>query len=154
MKKLASLVLAVPLVGCAFHRAPYVMYDGSPPLQNTAVFASVDQETGTDVVATVTSVDGKPTSCAEAGCPLWVRVLPGKHTFAVRYTADIHMSGYSYANLVFTLENMKPLHVYHARYIQTDGRVVARVEDLGERPNFGITLGLKGANRTYYPVEF
>jgi hypothetical protein len=158
MKKLLAFGIAVLLSGCAFHRTPYVTYEGSPPLSGTAVFASFDEETVKSNDSRIQSVDGKGTPCSEVGCPYWVRVLPGKHVFSVHYTANHQFvfNGITFksANLSIEVPDMKPSHVYVARYRQVEGRVDFTVEDLGEKPKFGITLGLEGANRTYYPVEF
>src|SRR5256885_6120648 len=45
MKRLLAFAITVALSGCAFHRTPYVTYEGSPPLSSTAVFASLDEGT-------------------------------------------------------------------------------------------------------------
>lgn len=49
---------------------------------------------------------------------------------------------------------MTARHGYHARHEFTPERVVLRVQDLGERLNHGLWLGLEGANRKFYPVTF
>jgi hypothetical protein len=158
MKTLFTLLATVLLSGCAFHRTPYVMHEGSPPLSSTAVFASFDESSVKFNDSRIRSADGKDTSCFEVGCPYWVRVLPGKHVFSVRYTANHQWSymssGFNYADLSIEVPDMKPGHVYVARYRETGDRVAVIVEDLGEKPKFGITLGYGSVNMKYYPVEF
>jgi len=134
------------------------MYDGSPPKGETAVFASLDDSSAKYNDSRIYIADGKKPSCIEVGCPYWVRVLPGTHTFVVRYTSDatwsFQHSGYRYADLTIEVRDMKPRHVYVVRYRQLANDVQYAVEDLGENPKYGITLGLKGANQAFYPVEF
>lgn len=158
MKRIAALVLMIMLSGCAFHRTPFAMYEGSPPISETAVFASFDERSVKFNDSRIQAVDGRQTSCIEVGCPYWVRVLPGRHVFSVRYTANYHWnfqsSGFNFADLQIEVPEAKPRHVYVARYKEVGDRLMVVVEDLGEKPSFGITLGLDGANKKYYPVEF
>jgi hypothetical protein len=134
------------------------MYEGTPAKSETAVFASLDDKSTKENDSRIYSVDGKEPSCIEVGCPYWVRILPGTHTFVVRYASDFYwsyqQSGHNYASLTIEVKDMKPRHVYVVRYRQLQKDVQYVVEDLGENPKYGITLGLKGANQAYYPVEF
>jgi hypothetical protein len=144
--------------GCAFHRTPYKMYEGDRPLAATAVFASHDDKATKHIEARITQVNGKETSCFEVGCPYWVRVLPGDHKFKIRYATNFSLSvgavTHNFTNLEVDVSNMKAGHVYVARYAERQGRVSVHIEDLGSRPDYGLTLGLEGANKTYYPVKF
>jgi len=132
MKILFTLLLAASLTGCAFHRTPYVMFEGSPPLSETAVFAAFDNKVTKFNDPRIRMVDGKDTSCAQAGCPFWVRVKPGKHVFDVRYSTNFRLSGYNFADASLIVEDMKPRHVYVVRYVESGGGVRITVEDLGE----------------------
>jgi hypothetical protein len=157
MKKLL-LILSLTVTGCAFHQQPYVMHAGNTPQSETAVFASLDDRSTKFNDSRILSVNGKKTPCAQVGCPYWVRVTPGSHTFKVRYTSNhhwnLHSSGYSVAELDVALDDMKPRHVYVLRYLERNDEVVAFAEDLGENPDYGITLGLEGVNKRFYKVDF
>lgn len=155
MTKTTTALLSCLLVlsGCAVNQAPAIMYSEKTPINDTAVFAAFDR---TDRGPHIELVDGKKTPCAEAGCPAWVRVLPGKHVFSIR---DARYGGPGSVNAFqfFTIElqDMKPRHVYATHYQQYGGSISNwTVEDLGENPDFGITLGLEGVNKKYYPVKF
>ncbi|MFT4170912.1 MAG: hypothetical protein QM639_00010 [Rhodocyclaceae bacterium] len=154
LTRIFSIVVFVSLSGCAFHQKPYVMYDGSVPLSNTAVFASFDTTSSTPHDSRIQTADGKKTSCIQVGCPYWVRVLPGRHSFDVHYMSHIAMTGHRFADFHVVVPEMKPRHVYVTRYREIGERVSVAVEDLGENPQFGVSLGLKGLNNNYYPVEF
>ena len=103
-------------------------------------------------------MDGKPTSCAQAGCPVWARVAPGKHTFTLRFNGDYRLDAgfikWQTAVITAEVESMKARHVYFGQQVFSPGHVAVRVRDLGERPNHGISVGLEGANRKYHPVTF
>lgn len=142
--------LAMLIGGCAFHQTPYVMYEGDVPLANTAVFSSLDDRATPRNESRIHSVDGKPTSCVQAGCPYWVRVLPGAHQFLVRYLLP-GIPVQRYANVPVQVPDMKPRHVYVARYQLSGNTVRVTFEDLGEDPDYGIPLGLEG---TRYRAKF
>lgn len=154
----STLATLLALTGCAFHRTPYPMMDSARPPADTAVFSALDDKGIKFVDSRIPSVDGKETSCIEVGCPYWVRVAPGSHSFVVHYTSNFswgfRTSGYSYAKLNIDIPDMQPRHVYVARYKEFKDRVEVRIEDLGENPSYGITLGLDGANKQFYPVKF
>jgi hypothetical protein len=161
MLKLKSLIWIIFLLfvsGCAFHQAPHPVYETKEPLGSTTVFAAFDSNAMKFVESRITHVNGKETSCAQVGCPYWVRVLPGNHKFKIRYQTDFSFSSGTISSRVATLEievkDMKEQHVYVARYRETAGGVRVIVEDLGKRADYGITLGLEGANKKYYPVKF
>ena len=157
-KTLILVVCVLCLGGCAFHQTPYIMHGENVPITNTAVFVSLDDKATKINDSRIQSVNNKETSCFKVGCPYWVRVQPGRHTFNILYTSNHHwnlnQSGYTYANLSIEIKNMKPRHVYVARYREENKQVKFTVEDLGENPDFGITLGLEGANKKHYPVKF
>ena len=143
------------LAGCAFHTKPYVAYEGSHQLSNTSVL-SVGAGDGNSL-AGIAKADGKGTSCAQAGCPYWVRVLPGKHTFQISYKIfDNGIASHRVGETELTLDDMKPKHVYEVRFEATADKsgFRATATDLGENPEYGITLGLKGANQKYHRVSF
>ena len=138
------------------------MYEGNPPLSDTTVFSASDHTRTKYIDARVIAVDGKETSCVQAGCPYWVRVLPGVHTFRVRYTTDLGFGGYKeivsrVATVNIEIEDMRPMHVYEARYRESSDKQTLHsgFVDLGERPaKGGLWLGQKGINLQYYPVSF
>jgi hypothetical protein len=49
---------------------------------------------------------------------------------------------------------MKPRHVYATHYTRHGDHFEVSADDLGENPVFGLTLGLSGVNKKYYPVAF
>jgi len=155
IKRILFLTLSALVGGCAFHHAPYPMYEGESPLADTAVFSSLDERATQHEVATIRSVDGKDTP--RSVFPVWVRVLPGTHHFTVHYSTNYGIGAgaitYKYAELPVTVVDMKPRHVYVARFGRTAQGVSVSVEDLGERPRYGIHTG-GGVNPKYHPVEF
>lgn len=78
--------------------------------------------------------------------------------FSVRYAANfawnLQSSGYKFADVDVEVKDMRPRHVYVARYTESAGKVQVTVEDLGENPNYGITLGLDGATQQFHRVQF
>ena len=157
-RNILGIIFLLTLGGCAFHQSPYLTYSEKLNLNETAVFSSLDDKAVTFNESRIHLVDGTKTSCVQVGCPYWVRVKPGKHTFKVVYTSnhswDLNSSGYSVSNLEITVDDMKPKHVYVMRFSEKEGKLSYFVEDLGENPEYGITLGLKGVNEKYYPVKF
>ncbi len=149
------LFLSVLIGGCAFHHAPYPMYETDSPQAETAVFSSVDDRATQHEVATIRAVDGKDTP--RSVFPVWVRVLPGTHHFSIHYSTNYGVGGgaitYRYVELPVTVVDMKPRHVYVARFRRTAQGVSASVEDLGERPRYGIHTG-GPVNPKYHQVEF
>ena len=158
MLRLLAIFVLSALSGCAFHHTPYAMYEGAPSLAETTVFAAVDDKQTKHVAIGIQQIDGKEPSCWQVGCPIWTRVLPGTHKFSVRYSSNFGLAGgmisYQRADLEVEVKDMKPRHVYVARYRDSGGRVSVLVEDLGENPQFGVWVGLEGANRKYHPVNF
>jgi hypothetical protein len=131
------------------------MYEGNVPLSGTAVFVSHDDKSTIFTDSRITSANGKQTSCIQAGCPYWVRVLPGRNSFVVHYTSSHSMSGHDYADVTVEIPDMQPRHVYVARYRRPDDQGVrVEIQDLGENPAFGIALGLQGVNAAVYPAKF
>lgn len=155
MVTLASLAV---LTGCAFHQQPYLAHDSGLPKDRTAVFSVIPENAALNGQLEITEVDGKPTSCAQAGCPVWVRVPPGNHKFKLRFNGNYRLYAgfiqWQTATMTAEVLDMKALHVHHGQPRLTSESVSVSVTDLGERPKHGIWLGLEGANRKYYPVEF
>lgn len=160
MKRVLILSIAALTSGCAinFQSAPAVTYTQEVPLSDTAVFASFDARPDRFIIAGVLSVNGKDVTSNMYGFPFWVRVLPGKNQFMVRYAADATLGangGYNYSEIPVEISDMKPRHVYQAHYVREEGNTVrVEVQDLGENPDFGIWLGQQGINRAYYRVQF
>jgi hypothetical protein len=117
------------------------------------------QETQGTAVEQIVQVDGKDLSCIQAGCPVWVRVIPGDHTFRIRCTTitlvgPLMNKRQSELDLPFTA--MQARHVYEAKCLidknssdpsQSAYRV--DVKDLGLNPDFGHMIRLK-----YHRVSF
>lgn len=153
LKYLALLLTGVALSGCAFHHQPFVAYlDKGHAVADTAIFALSPQE---GAVAEIPRVDGMRTSCWQAGCPFWVRVLPGTHSFMFDYKI---YSGNQIISLrepqEIVVESMLPGHVYKAELTSFKGKLRVNVVDLGEKPDYGIAMGLQGVNRKTYPASF
>lgn len=102
----------------------------------------------------IVSVDGVNMSCVQAGCPIYVRVLPGDHTFKVRLSIYDSVATYRQGEADLTIKEMKPRHVYEAQYVVDGNRFSVSSIDLGENPEYGITLGLKGVNQKFHRVGF
>src|SRR6516164_5947917 len=85
---------------------PYVAYpDKGHPLSDTAVFALSSKGLyGTG--ASIAEVDGKRIFF-HGGFRVWVRVLPGDHTFRLALT-----QGTRIGESRFPVQDMKPGHVY------------------------------------------
>lgn len=143
MNRIALVIVFIGAVtvGCApntFHRKPWPAYsEVNTPISQTAVFSAV--AVGWQA-AEVKEIDGKATSCFSAGCPTWVRVLPGRHTFKIRYYKNFEGVVYSGDSTV-VVENMVAGHVYHAKYVvgtTPDGKrgYSASVVDLGANSNY------------------
>ena len=58
------------------------------------------------------------------------------------------------AVLSVEVPDMQARHVYLGRQVLSNDRVAVQLQDLGERPDHGLSLGLEGANRKYHPVTF
>ncbi|TCS31847.1 hypothetical protein EDC30_1301 [Paucimonas lemoignei] len=149
------LCLALPLilVGCASNQAPQIAYeDKSRPLKDTAVILADKVGKGYDLK--ITHIDDKPTSCFEVGCPVWVRVTPGKHKVTVRYQGNyqltLHEIKYIESSGAFEV-NAEAGHVYIVEYKYENDRLYFRYRDDGKNSNAGVYLGL---SQEKYPVRF
>jgi hypothetical protein len=107
-----------------------------------------------NVLAQIISVDGKNTSCAQAGCPIWVRVIPGDHAFKLRLSIYDGVSKYRQGEADFVIKDMKPRHVYEAQYVIEGEHFQVSPIDIGENPEYGVTLGQKGINQKFHRVSF
>jgi hypothetical protein len=153
MRSARLSLVALCLSACAFHQAPYVMYtDKSHPWSDTAVFST--RGTKGNALGQIVSVDGVETSCWQVGCPIWVRVLPGSHTFELRLSIyDNGIDSYLRGDGSFEVKGMQPRHVYEANFLVSPERdhFTMQASDLGENPDYGVTLYL---SHTYYRVRF
>lgn len=148
-------VFILILSGCMVGTQPIISYSGDHPLSDTAVFV-LRTEKGNDF-GRILSVDDKETSCWQVGCPFWVRVIPGQHTFLVTY-ALFNNGTYSHLQGELTISpmEMKPRHIYEGRFQSNERGQTFRVDvtDLGERTDYSIDLGLEGVNQNNYKVTF
>lgn len=149
------LLFLIFVSGCV--NTPYVepyMTDAAKqrPLSDTSVLSVA--QFGRNIYGQILSVDGVETSCWRIGCPAWVRVTPGEHVFRVRfnvYEGGIISCGQCEGDLRIT--RMEAKHVYDVVFnYQNSEFMVPR--DLGEAPEYGMTVGLKGVNQRYVPVLF
>jgi len=130
----------VTLSGCASFE-PDKMYDGDHPLSDTTVLSAFDDISPRSVctVATLQKVDDNWTS--RGIFPAWVRVKPGTHSFVIHCSANFSMGYYTRAELSFSVPDMKPRHIYVARYQRVYGGVRVKVDDLGENSNYKLPGG-------------
>ncbi len=141
MKNAAACLIALSvLAGCATTTGTATpitrAFNGEHPQADTAVFIATDTKTPTPSFGRIHYVDNQQYGCLINGCPYAVRVKPGRHEFKVRYTGDLNNGLYKEA-FVRVEFDMKPRHVYVARYyIDADKQVLAKVEDLGEKPAY------------------
>lgn len=157
--KAYGLLLAISfLFGCTTGHAPFVAYDQQVPLAQTSVFMAMSYE-GVGMVTQIKKVDGKDTPCWQAGCPLWVRVLPGTHTFLVQYQSNFRVGSMpgtiasNIATLEITVADMLPRHVYQASYSEEGGIVRARILDKGENPDVCINFGYMGCPKARFDEQ-
>jgi hypothetical protein len=123
------------------------------PLQETSVFSAATEDT--NGLGQIVEVDGKPTSCWKFGCPSCIRVLPGTHTFTLRYSVfDNGIASYLQGESTISVEAMKAQHIYATRFGRLDNRFAISVVDEGNNSNFLISRGLKGVNLTCGPIDF
>lgn len=147
-------LLSIVLGGCATNQSPQIVYeDRDRPLGDTAVILTARENNG-GYGLTITKVDGKPTSCFEVGCPVWVRITPGKHAVTFRYKGDFHLmpGAITFQQADMTAElNASARHVYIAEYEVDKSSVYVRLRDDGENSSAGVHLGL---SQQKYPVKF
>lgn len=158
----ATWVAVFSLAGCATpHVSPHEAVPPETPKASTAILIAIEQRNSPDQRYTpaslpvVKGLDGKALNCDwNAGCPVWIRVLPGDHQFEIFYRADFNYVGSAWneATIKLDVPKMRAGHVYVARYSldRTNKTVSARVEDLGEKPNFGLWypfLGVQNARQ-------
>ena len=136
---LACLTAGV-VSGCAIS-PPYVMYeDKRVPLSQTSVL-SVRQDQSSPASrgsASIRSVDGIRIGIRSCHliCPVWVRVLPGSHSFTISY--EEFVGNFKYGGTVLVpVADMKAQHVYVVRLQRVGSELGASVEDLGENPEYG-----------------
>jgi len=164
--RLAPLIVATLLSACGTSPmvTPLAMHAPGLAQSESSIFVSVDQRTNEPVLSTLLAVDDRPVECHfNAGCPVWTRVSAQGHEFSILYRANFYglpgvtTSGHEEAVLKVKVDEMKPRHVYVARYFRehSTNNVSVRVEDLGENPKFALRVPLFGtSNPSYFPAEF
>lgn len=150
---LAAAVLS--LTSChgtyyGFHQDPFPVKVETVDVAQTAVFSVM--VSGGIPVNGVSHVDGVKSPWAKAGFPMWVRVTPGSHSFVVQHTQWFG-TRYRLTDIELSMENMLPRHVYLLIVHDQGDQITYETKDLGESPDYGITLG-KGANVRYHRVAF
>ena len=153
LQRFLCVLFAAIASGCASNGPPIMFEDKQRPLSDTSVFSSWSEDPRE--IAEIKKVDGVDTSCVMAGCPLWVRVTPGKHTFTIRYSFHIPGSPtYLTGTHEFEVPDMKAKHVYVARFQVIENTLKTSIQDLGENPNYTLTSGLKGVNQKSRGILF
>jgi hypothetical protein len=150
-------LMAIGLSACATvqRSTPQLAYDDKNQSQaDTAVLSAIGLRTQDQ--GQIIAVDGRKTSCWEFGCPACVRVLPGTHTFTVRYSIfDDGILSYKQGEASITIEGMQSQHIYVTNYSRNGDKFSINTTDVGNRPNFRTELGLSGVNVTCIaPVSF
>lgn len=159
--------------GCASFSdvQPYITYqDRSTSLSDTSVFSTIEPDArgGGGQILRVDGVNTQEACLAigQPGCTLWARVLPGNHTFIVEYrkytdpavtVGTVLATGFMFwkvGTAEVTIPDMKPRHVYVAQYSVENNKLTVTVKDLGEDPDHGMALGLKGVNQQFIRVKF
>jgi len=148
--------MTVFLLGCTTQHAPFQAYEQKVPLSQTAVFMAMNQ-TGPLIQSRINQTDGKDMPCAVAGCPYWVRVLPGTHSFVLDYRSNFDVGlvtagavSWTGAGLEVNVPNMLPKHVYRASYWESDGKVHLNVVDLGENSEVGLDFSYMGYHKARF----
>lgn len=144
MRLRACLALVMVLTGCVSNTQPLVVYEGVRPLEDTAVFvAQPGAKSFQGYRAGVHRIDGKNAVPFIVdfnmgyGSVRWVRVLPGTHTFRLYYQTNSGIGGqYYFTYSTLKVEDMKPRHVYMAKYKIVGEYLHVGYEDLGEDPDF------------------
>lgn len=155
VRRLCIVAACLATSGCmaTFNQTPYVTYQGTRPLSDTSVFSTADLPG--DALGQILSIDGVKASCWKVGCPIWARVTPGSHSFVIRYRV-FNNGIYSYKQgfKELKINNMAARHVYVAVFTDYGKTYSVGYKDLGENAKYGVTLGLKGYNREFFPVKF
>lgn len=153
MKKALSILALLLLASCA--SGPQAVYtDSTHPLSDTSVFSA----RANDAIAQIISVDGKRPECWQQGCPVVVRVLPGEHTFIVRFQ-------YWYSNwhwmdaiggITIHIADMKPRHVYAVEYDPNPVTKTLRTRavDLGENSGYSVCRAKLDHGGKCSPITF
>jgi hypothetical protein len=120
-------------------------YKGDHPRTDTAIFMAEDNSNRNFFSSSIVRVDDKSVVNFMLPGVFAVRVLPGTHKFVVQAiwdnTNSVTTAGtYKSQEIELTVEDMKPLHVYVARYRETESGAEVAIEDLGERPRYKTTL--------------
>lgn len=152
----AVIVFSTVLSACALTSEPFRTYsDANHPLSDTSVFSVYDDHVPDDRMQVgIVAIDGKPFSCAGAGCNFWVRVLPGNHEFEIRYNLmDGGLRSYKTATIKMAA-NMKAKKIYVARAVPETSSLQVKVEELADDYDYKLPLGLKGANQQNFRATF
>lgn len=159
-----SLTVAALTACTATLSTPYVAYvDKQRPLSETAVLIVYDNRGDSNPVkGQVEKVDGEAVSCdAMTGCPWWVRVTSGSHSFEINYKFDMGMGyvpatiSYKYAKLQLAIPEMKARHTYMAQFSRNGDMVHVDYVDLGKDSSAGVRpCGTQGDCKTVIPAKF
>ncbi len=136
--------VCVSMAGCAGPSPRVKPYGATPSevqLSETAIFVSADVKNPRHRVdaleSTIKAIDGRAIQCAwRHGCPPWARVAAGDHEFVVEVNYNYTYAGNRTTLMPVKVANIKPRHIYLTSYETNGNSLTARVEDLGESPNF------------------
>lgn len=152
---ISCFALFFVLTGCSTG-VPKMYSDAEVADADTAVLVVADDKVKNRLLPQIYKVDGIDTSCLAEGCPVWVRVLPGRHLFAVRYTEIVSFrpagTSFPYQILELPIDNMKAGHVYVARQDFSTGSLRVDVDVLPSGSRYGLVLQNDGSYK--FPVTF
>jgi hypothetical protein len=156
MRLLPIFLISALLGGCAFshNSKPALAYQpGAYTNSQTAVFSALGAFGST--VGQISQVDGMKMACLSYGCPSFVRVPAGKHTFTLNINVyDQGIFRYKHGEVHLVIDDMEPRHVYELTFSDNGDRFAAGYRDVGKDPDYGIRLGLSGVNQKYFPITF
>jgi len=103
---------------------------------------------------TISSIDGKTFTPTGAGGGLWVRVLPGEHSFGLKYKSVV---GGQLPNIQYELKvEMEPRRVYvvYQEVKAGEAQISFVVKVLPKDKIYTMGLGLKDVNYQEFPAKF
>ncbi|WP_153066740.1 hypothetical protein [Xanthomonas arboricola] len=154
--KIFALAVVLTLNGCgAWERnsKPVPAFNGKSVKNSKSAVLSTRGLNG-NLIGQVSEVDGIKMSCLAYGCPSFVRISEGTHTFTIKAFLLNGINYYRSGQIDLVVKDMKARHIYEVTIKDHGETFGASYNDLGENPVYGITLGLKGINQKFIPIRF
>lgn len=134
LKILYVSYLVICVASCVELPQPQIAYtEMNTNFANTAVIMNAPSEN--DIFMNIHSVNGMKMSCWAQGCPVWVRVMPGKVRIEGIATTFMPSHTYPYDKAYADVElelNVEAGHTYLIRSQISDGKVYTVTEDVGK----------------------